>query len=126
MRRVMLRGRSPARALGNPAYFDEARVADDAERAFARGVHPGATARHFMVGLAAPDLRERLAGLRLPVQVIHGTLDRVIPASMAGETAAAIPGARLTLLDDMAHEAPPQLWERWVDLFVANAGRAAG
>lgn len=115
-----------ARALGNPAYFDEARVTADATLAFARGVHPGATARHFMVGLAAPDLRKRLAALRLPVQVIHGLLDRVIPPSMAEETAAAIPGARLTLLEDMAHEAPPQLWERWVDLFVENAGRAAG
>lgn len=113
-----------AKALGNPAYFDEARIVADATRAYARGVHRGATARHFMVGLAAPDLRERLGGLNLPVQVIHGRLDKVIPASMAEETAAAIPGARLALLDDMAHEAPPQLWERWVELFVGNAARA--
>jgi hypothetical protein len=43
---------------------------------------------------------------------------------MAEETAAAIPAARLALLDDMAHEAPPQLWERWVDLFSENAARS--
>lgn len=113
-----------ATALGNPAYFEEARVAADAERAFTRGIHRGATARHFMIGLAAPDLRARLAGLRIPVQLIHGLLDRVIPPSMAEETAAAIPGAHLALFDDMAHEAPPQLWERWVDLFAENAARA--
>ncbi len=112
-----------ARALGNPDYFDAASVRTDALAAWARGVHAGATARHFMVGLAAPDLRPRLARLTVPVQIIHGPLDKVIPLDMAEETAAAIPGARLAVLTDMAHEAPPQLWERWIELFAANATR---
>ena len=112
-----------ARALGNPDYFDEALVRDAALAAFARGVPDGSIARHFAVGLTAPDLRPGLAALNLPVQVIHGPLDKVIPLDMARETAAAIPNARLTILDDMAHEGPPQLWDRWIDLFAANAGQ---
>lgn len=114
-----------SRLLGNPEYFDEDRTRAEAFQAFGRGVHPGATARHFMVGLAAPDLRERLAALDCPVQVIHGRLDKVIPLALAQETASAIPGARLAILEDMAHEAPPQLWRRWIDLFAANAAKAA-
>lgn len=112
-----------ARALGNPAYFDEAAIRAAALAAFARGVPDGSIARHFAAGLTAPDLRPRLAGLTLPVQVIHGPLDKVIPLELARETAAAIPGARLTVLDDMAHEGPPPLWDRWIDLFAANAAR---
>lgn len=112
-----------ARAVGNPDYFDEARIRADAAQAFARGHPAGSIARHFMVGLAAPDLRPDLAGLRLPVQVIQGARDRIIPLHMGAETAAAIPGARYVVFDDMAHEGPPQLWTRWIDLFAANAAR---
>ncbi len=112
-----------ARALGNPDYFDADAIRAAALRAFERGVPDGSIARHFAVGLAAPDLRDRLAALRLPVQVIHGPLDAVIPIDMARETAAAIPSAQLAILDDMAHEGPPQLWERWIAMFAANAER---
>ena len=114
-----------ARALGNPAYFDADAIHAGGTRAFERGVPDGSIARHFAVGLAAPDLRLRLATLQLPVQVVHGPLDKIIPLEMARETAAAIPGAQLALLGDMAHEGPPQLWQRWVDLFAANAAKAA-
>lgn len=112
-----------AKAIGNPAYFDAARVHAEALAAFTRGVHSGAIARHFMVGLALPDLRPRLHELRCPVQVIHGRMDKVIPLIYAEETAASIIDAQLSILDDMAHEAPPQLWSRWIDLFVNNAAR---
>jgi pimeloyl-ACP methyl ester carboxylesterase len=114
-----------AKALGNPAYFDAARVTAEASRAFVRGIHRGAIARHFMVGLAAPDIRPQLAGVQVPAQIIHGALDKVIPLAMAEETAAALPNARMTVLDDMAHEGPPQLWNRWIGLFAANAARAS-
>lgn len=112
-----------ARALGNPDYFDEATIRATAETAFERGVPAGSIARHFMMGLAATDLRPRLAALNLPVQVIHGRMDKIIPLALAEETAAAIPGAHFSILEDMAHEGPPQLWDRWIDLFVANASR---
>ena len=114
-----------AQALGNPAYFDEARIRREAGLAFSRGVHRGAIGRHFAVGLAASDIRDRLAAFEMPVGVIHGALDKVIPLALAQETAAAIPNAQLTVLDDMAHEGPPELWDRWIDLFAANAKRAA-
>ena len=110
-----------ARALGNPAYFDPERVHADAVLAFRRGVHAGASSRHFMAGIAMPDLRPRLSMLSMPVQIIHGMLDRIVPLKFAEETAAAIPGAKLAVLDDMAHEAPPPLWGRWIDLFTQNA-----
>jgi pimeloyl-ACP methyl ester carboxylesterase len=87
-------------------------------------VHPGATARHFAAGVAAPDMRRRLALLHLPVLIVHGALDNVIPPSYARETAEALRGARLEILDDMGHDGPPQLLERWADLFIEHARQA--
>ena len=118
------RSLATARAVGNPAYFDAALLTAGAAAAWARGVHPGAAARHFAVGLAAADLRPALAALRLPVEVIGGALDRVVPAALAAETAVAISRATLTMLADMAHEGPPPLWPRWVEKFAASAARA--
>ena len=40
-------------------------------------------------------------------------------------TAAAIPGARLELIDGMGHDMPRQVWPRLVDLITENAERAA-
>lgn len=113
-----------ARALGNPDYFDADLLTADAGRAWHNGVHRGAAARHFAVGLAAKDIRPDLAALTMPVQLIAGALDRVIAPALVEETAAAIPGAKLAVLSDMAHEGPPQLWQRWADLFLANAASA--
>jgi pimeloyl-ACP methyl ester carboxylesterase len=110
-----------ARAIGNPDYFDQAQIRADAALAYKRGVHQGAIARHFTVGLAAPDLRARLAEIKVPTQIIHGRLDKVIPLALGEETAAGIAGAKLAVLDDMAHEGPPQLWDRWISLFAQNA-----
>jgi pimeloyl-ACP methyl ester carboxylesterase len=113
-----------AKALGNPDYFDQARIQSEAGLAFERGVHRGAISRHFAVGLAAPDLRARLSEINAPTQIVHGRLDKVIPLAMAKETASAIPDVCLAVLEDMAHEGPPQLWDRWIRLFVENAARA--
>jgi pimeloyl-ACP methyl ester carboxylesterase len=45
------------------------------------------------------DLTPRLARLRCPVTVVHGTLDRARPVEQAYELAADIPGARLRVVD---------------------------
>jgi non-heme chloroperoxidase len=50
------------------------------------------------------DLRGELAGLRLPVLVLHGTADQSVPLALGGEpTAALIPGARLVALEGAGH-----------------------
>jgi pimeloyl-ACP methyl ester carboxylesterase len=114
-----------AMAVGSPAYFDADRVARDAREAYARGVHAGGTARHFAAGVAAPDMRIRLRALRAPTLIVHGALDRVIPLSYAQETHAAIAGSRLVVMDDMGHDGPPALQQRWLDLFLGHLGRQA-
>ena len=111
--------------LGSPDHLDPAAAERTARAAYRRGVHAGASARHFAVGLATPDLRPRLAGLDLPTVVMHGALDRVIPLAFAQETAEAIPGAHLEVFADMAHDAPQAHRARWLELLLENAARSA-
>ena len=57
------------------------------------GNDPGSYAAIWRM-LAAAEMQSELAGLRCPVLVIGGSLDRVRPAQVAEATARSIPGAR--------------------------------
>ena len=111
-----------ATLTGSPAYLDTQRVAQEATEAFLRGLHLGGVARHYAVGLALPDLRPALGDCSAPTLVIHGALDQVIPRTFAEETAGAIPGARLVILEDMAHDGPPELERQWTRLILDHLG----
>jgi pimeloyl-ACP methyl ester carboxylesterase len=56
--------------------------------------------------LARPDSRPELPGIRSPTHVLVGAADALTPPDHAAEIAAAIPGARLTVLDGAGHLAP--------------------
>lgn len=65
--------------------------------------------------VASGDRTELLQQLDVPALVIHGLSDRLVDASGGRATAAAIPGAKLVLIDGMGHNLPPGLWERFAD-----------
>jgi pimeloyl-ACP methyl ester carboxylesterase len=50
--------------------------------------------------------------------------DVLVDVSGGRATAAAIPGARLELIEGMGHDLPRALWPRLIDLIGANAERA--
>jgi pimeloyl-ACP methyl ester carboxylesterase len=106
-----------------PAGDDRVRAL--AERSFERGLHPDGAARHLAAIVTAPDRTPRLRQLDVPTTVIHGTADRLVKPSGGRATAAAIPEARLMLVDGMAHDIPPVLWPRVIDAIVETAERAA-
>jgi hypothetical protein len=53
--------------------------------------------------LAAPDLPGALGDVALPTLVLHGRQDPVVPLASGAQIAAAIPGARLVVLDVPGH-----------------------
>lgn len=53
--------------------------------------------------MARPDSRPLLAGIRCPVLVVCGRSDLLTPPEHSEEIAAAIPGARLALIDGCGH-----------------------
>lgn len=81
--------------------------------------------RQAAASMAGGDLTARLRGLAVPTLVIHGRADRLVPPSGGEATAAAIPGARLLMLDGMAHDLPEPLWPELVQA-IADLARTAG
>jgi pimeloyl-ACP methyl ester carboxylesterase len=62
--------------------------------------------------------------LDVPTVVVHGTADRMCHPSGGRATAAAVPGARLELIEGMGHDLAPGTWPRIVSAIVDNARRA--
>ena len=73
---------------------------------------------------AAGDRTEALAHVTVPTVVVHGTADLVCAPSGGRATAAAVPGARLELIEGMGHDLPRGAWPRLVAAIAANARRA--
>jgi pimeloyl-ACP methyl ester carboxylesterase len=113
------------RAIGSPGFeADEEGLRERARASFDRGYYPAGTARQLLAILTSGDRTEALGRLDVPTVVIHGVDDPLIDVSGGRATAAAIPGARLELIEGMGHDLPRELWPRFVDLIVENAERA--
>ena len=111
--------------IASPAYpTDAERIRENAGRAWDRSFHPSGVARQLMAVLAGGDRTRELRSITAPTLVIHGLDDRLIPVRGGKDTAAAIPGSRLELIEGMGHDLPPALWPRLVDLIAENASQA--
>ena len=104
----MALGLALARALASPAYpFDEAAARQRIGRDDHSGVRDvGAQRRQA----AAPWHGGRLAELRMPALIMHGSADPLLRPSAGRDTAAAIRGARLVILPGVGHDLPREVW----------------
>jgi pimeloyl-ACP methyl ester carboxylesterase len=73
---------------------------------FDRCFHPQGDARQLLAILAQNNRKIDLASLKIPVLVIHGTADPLVSVEGGKETAAAVPGAQLILIEGMGHDLP--------------------
>jgi pimeloyl-ACP methyl ester carboxylesterase len=89
---------------------DEAMDPVRAGRIFDRGLNPAGVARQLAAIIASPGRARALADLRVPALVMHGDADPLVHFSGGSATAAAIPGARLQLLQGMGHAIPVPYW----------------
>lgn len=92
-------------------YFDPQRAREKAAANFDRMFYPEGSTRQYAAILASGDRTEALRSVEVPMLVIHGNDDTLIHPSGGEATAAAVPGSRLLLLDDMGHDIPQPLWE---------------
>jgi pimeloyl-ACP methyl ester carboxylesterase len=91
------------------AFHDAATGRPDLVDRYLRMVHrAGAAAlvRQNRAVMAREDLRPRLPALRLPLLVLAGASDALTPPEHGAEIAAAVPGARLGVLERCGHMLP--------------------
>jgi pimeloyl-ACP methyl ester carboxylesterase len=103
------------RALGSRGiHRDEERIRRTARRCIERGVNTKGFLRQWGAIMASGDRTARLATIRVPTLVLHGTIDPLVPPAGGRATAKAIPGARLATIENMGHDVPEGAWPRIV------------
>jgi pimeloyl-ACP methyl ester carboxylesterase len=111
--------------IGSP---DFARDNDDLRRiagmSYDRGLNPAAGARQLAAIIHSGDRTPLLRTITAPTLVVHGSKDRMVPASGGRATARAIPGARLLIVKGMGHDMPRAAWPQILDAIERNAARA--
>ncbi|HSK50364.1 MAG TPA: alpha/beta fold hydrolase [Solirubrobacterales bacterium] len=113
------------RVIGSPAYpMDEDLLREIAGRSYDRGHSQAGVARQLHAISASGSRTEALRRLEVPSLVIHGDRDPLVRPSCGRATAAAIPGARLRIIEGMGHDLPRDLWPSLVEEIAANAARA--
>jgi pimeloyl-ACP methyl ester carboxylesterase len=117
---------STLRTIGSKRYPSETeRLHQLAERCYERGHDRSGTARQLAAIQTASDRTAALRRLRLPAAVIHGSDDPLVRPSGGRATAKAIPGARLVMLEGMAHDMPRPLWPQIVETIMRTTKAAA-
>jgi pimeloyl-ACP methyl ester carboxylesterase len=109
-----------AHATGSPGLVDDGRVRARARAGWERGLHPQGTVRQFLAIRADGDRTDRLTAITAPTLVVHGTDDTLIDVSGGRATAAAVPGARLELVDGLGHDLPPSLLPHVVEPLLTH------
>ncbi|MGB7817674.1 MAG: alpha/beta fold hydrolase [Ornithinibacter sp.] len=110
------------RLIAGP-HFDADEVRDMVRRAISRDINPLGTRRQLQAISASPDRTAALREVKVPTLVIHGLLDQLVLPSGGVATARAVPGSRLLMFPDMAHDLPSPRRAEIVDAITRNAHR---
>jgi len=114
-----------ARRLSSTTYeFDEPRIRALSAACYDRDFFPLGGQRQLAAVMRAPDRTARLAELRVPTLVLHGTDDPIVNVSGGEALARAIPGATLRTFPGMAHDLPAALWPTFAAAIAENARTA--
>ena len=109
-------------AIASPSYpTPEKQLRRRVARALRRNYCPAGAQRQILAVAASGDRTPQLRTNAAPTLVIHGAADPLVPLACGVDTAQAIPGARLEVIEGMGHDLPSQLLERLTALIDAHA-----
>jgi pimeloyl-ACP methyl ester carboxylesterase len=106
--------------ISGPGFpYDEEWLRKAVSRAYDRSYYPQGTARQLVAVLAQKNRKPALGSLSAPALVIHGADDPLVPVECGKNTAAAIPGAKLMIINGMGHDLPHGgAWPQIIDAIV--------
>jgi len=113
------------RTIGSPGFpFEEEEVRERCGMLFDRSFYPQGEVRQMAAIVAHGSRRAALAKLDVPALVIHGSADPLVPVECGRDTAEAIPGAELLIIEGMGHDLPRPAWPRIIDAITRLTHRA--
>ncbi len=108
------------RTIAGPGFpFDEEWHRDFATQSYDRAFYPQGAARQLVAIITQGNRKPALASLNTPTLVIHGADDPLVLVECGKNTAAAISGAELMIIEGMGHDLPHGgAWPQIVDAVV--------
>jgi pimeloyl-ACP methyl ester carboxylesterase len=107
----------------DPARPDSA-YPDLVGKSFDRGYYPIGMKRQLLAIVADGSRVSILKTIKVPTLVVHGGADPLVPKQGGEDTARHIPGARLEIIEQMAHDLPPSQVGHMIGLISAHATAA--
>ena len=104
--------------------FNEEKQRDFAARVFDRCYYPQGVERQTLAIMIDGNRKDRLSTIKVPTLVIHGRDDPLFPVEGGIDTAEAIQGSELVIIDGMGHSLPPETWTQIVEAIAKNAAKA--
>lgn len=116
------------KTIAGPGFpFDEVWHRNLAARSYDRAFYGPGKARQFVAILAHGNRKPKLASITAPTLVIHGTDDPLVPVSGGRDSAEAIPGAELMIIEGMGHDMPHgSAWPLILEAVAAHVRKADG
>lgn len=96
-----------------------------AAEAFDRGYNPPGVRRQMLAILADRTRAVALPRITAPTLVIHGAADPLVPMACSEDIARRIPGARIVIIPQMAHDLPPSKLDQVTGLIIDHARSAS-
>jgi len=108
-------------AYGSGFPFDEKRIRRNIIKSLDRGWSLSGYYRQLAATMVSGNRKPALASVKAPTLVIHGPEDSLVLVEGGKDTAEAIPGSELLIIDAMGHMIPPEVWSQIFDAITANA-----
>jgi len=110
---------------GHGFPFDEEWTRKIIGQGYDRCFYPQGIARQLVAILTQRNRKPALASVKVPTLVIHGTADPLVSIEGGKDTAEAIPGAQLMLIEGMGHDLPHKgAWPQIVEAITAHTLKA--
>jgi pimeloyl-ACP methyl ester carboxylesterase len=110
---------------GSGFPLDEDWIRKVAGQAYDRAFYPQGVARQFVAILTQKNRKSELGSVSVPTLVIHGADDPLVPVEGGKDTAEAVPGSELIIIDGMGHDLPHGgAWPQIIDAIVDHMQKA--
>ncbi len=106
------------KTIGSPGYLNQLEALQTARKLYQRSYHPAGVLQQFLAILCTGSLLQLDRQIQKPTLVVHGSKDRLLPASHGKAVAKAISGAKFELIEGMGHDIPPHFIPQLSGLFA--------
>ena len=101
---------------GQSDHYDRKLEEETAAMAYDRSFYPMGFVRQLAAIMVSGSRRRTLRTVGVPALVIHGADDALVPLAHGQDTAAAIPDAKLIVVEGLGHGLSyPTLWDQIVE-----------